>query len=420
MDGHRYLLDRKNKSKSVSKDNSSSKIKGKESAPGQSKKKTKKEKEDKKKKKKRKEKDDKETNQNKTKGKNENKGKGKATAPGQIWKETGVHPKLIAASPNAAFKRDPMRDPDNNVYDAWEEWKEDKDSYEIFPEPKPTSEPSSGPPSSSTPAPIDDLHSSQKRRAESLTNVFEFATVSPQYGYAENIGDNRGITFGRAGFCTGTGDGLMVVEDYTRRKPNNKLAEYLPALRRIDREKKGETNGDTSGLEGFIKTVRSLEDDQDFRKAQDWVWKQLYFNPSQRAADQLGLQLPLSRAQLYDAYLMHGENKPSDDFYPKSANGIAAWVNKELNGSPADGVDEKKWIRSFFARRTQILKNTDNVWSKATNRIEIYQWLANANIWKLDRTIELTMDACGKDGVCSKSSSRVVIGPSVYGNLRIP
>lgn len=31
-----------------------------------------------------------------------------------------------------------------------------------------------------------------------------------QYGYAERLGDNRGITYGFCGFTTGTGDGLMV------------------------------------------------------------------------------------------------------------------------------------------------------------------------------------------------------------------
>lgn len=39
----------------------------------------------------------------------------------------------------------------------------------------------------------------------------------------------------RAGFTTGTGDGLVVVSRFVRLDPaNNTLAPYLPALRRID------------------------------------------------------------------------------------------------------------------------------------------------------------------------------------------
>ena len=54
---------------------------------------------------------------------------------------------------------------------------------------------------------------------------------------------------GGAGFCTGTGDGLVVVQEYTKLQPNNNpLAKYLPALIRIMRDGGG---ADTTGLSGF-------------------------------------------------------------------------------------------------------------------------------------------------------------------------
>lgn len=405
-EGHRVLLGKKSKSVSQGKSSQT-----KASAPGQTKHSKSKGKKSTKK----------STSKKKKEKKPKKTGNGKDTAPGQIWKQTGVHPKLIAASPNASFKRDLLRDPDNNVYDDWKDWKSGEE-YDVFPTPKPNSSPAPPSPPDPPPAPNPGtgLSSSQQRRIETITNIFEFATKSPQYGYAENIGDGRGITFGRAGFCTGTGDGLMVVKEYTRRKPNNPLAQYLPALQRIDNNRNAETNGDITGLEGFISRVRSLGDDSTFRSVQDWAWAQLYFNPSQRAAAALGLKLPLSLGQLYDAYFMHGENRVSDSFYPKSANGMAAWVNNKLGGSPADGVDEKAWLRAYLNRRRSVLKNTDDVWSKAANRIDIYEWLTNAEIWKMDRPVTLKTGDCGKDGVCSKSSSKVVIvGPSVYGAFTI-
>jgi hypothetical protein len=54
----------------------------------------------------------------------------------------------------------------------------------------------------------------------------------------------------RSGFCTGTGDGVLVVRLYVRLRPQgNPLARYLPALELIDRQGGG---GDVSGLDGFI------------------------------------------------------------------------------------------------------------------------------------------------------------------------
>jgi hypothetical protein len=68
----------------------------------------------------------------------------------------------------------------------------------------------------------------------SLTQKFllaRFCCLCRADGYAAALGDGRGITFGRAGFTTGTGDGLAVVEAYVKLRPvNNTLAPYLPAL----------------------------------------------------------------------------------------------------------------------------------------------------------------------------------------------
>lgn len=50
---------------------------------------------------------------------------------------------------------------------------------------------------------------------------------------------------------------LQVVEEYTRLKPNNPLATYLPALRKV------RGKGDVfTGLSGFEAVVKSLAKDQ--------------------------------------------------------------------------------------------------------------------------------------------------------------
>ena len=52
----------------------------------------------------------------------------------------------------------------------------------------------------------------------------------------------------------------------------------------------------------------------------------------------------LSQAQLYDAWVQHGEAAPDSQQLDMSANGIAAWVSQQLGGSPKQGVNETAWL----------------------------------------------------------------------------
>src|SRR4051812_39180855 len=55
-----------------------------------------------------------------------------------------------------------------------------------------------------------------------------------QYKYIEDIDDGRGYTAGIIGFCSGTGDMLELVEAYTDTEPDNPLAPFLKALRKVN------------------------------------------------------------------------------------------------------------------------------------------------------------------------------------------
>ena len=80
----------------------------------------------------------------------------------------------------------------------------------------------------------DSLFDSQQRIvADQIISVFENNTPVIQYGYAKNLNDGRGITAGRAGFTSATGDMLAVIERYSAKVPVNYLAAYLPALREL-------------------------------------------------------------------------------------------------------------------------------------------------------------------------------------------
>ena len=55
-------------------------------------------------------------------------------------------------------------------------------------------------------------------------------------------------------------------------------------------------------------------------------------------------RLLLSKAQLYDTYVQHGEADLASRNYLRSANGIADWTNEHMGGAPVSGVNEVLWL----------------------------------------------------------------------------
>ncbi len=206
----------------------------------------------------------------------------------------------------------------------------------------------------------------QRLIADQIISVFENDTPDIQYGYAENLKDGRGITAGRAGFTSATGDMLEVVSNYTDLHPGNPLSVYLPRLGEL-----AATESDsTVGLENF-ETVWQAEAAQlDFREVQDDIVDDVYYLPATVQAKQLGASLPLTLLNLYDAIIQHGEGDDPD--------GLPAMIERttaEVGGTPADGADEKTWLLAFMTIRRSVLLDpfnhaTQKEWSESVGRVD--------------------------------------------------
>lgn len=229
----------------------------------------------------------------------------------------------------------------------------------------------------------------QKARAEALTSLFENGTPALQYGYAEQLHDGRGVTAGRAGFTTGTDDAAMVVEKYAAQVKDNPLAKYLPRLKELSKlPDDSKERASVKGLAGFEKAWAEAAKDPKFKAAQDAVVDQLYFRPSQKHADQLGLKTPLARAQLYDAIIQHGDGGD-----PDGLPALIARADKAAGGSPAQGVDEKKWLGCFLAERRKDLAHahdpaTRQEWAGSVDRVGVFEDLVKAGNWQLTGPIK--------------------------------
>jgi len=168
-----------------------------------------------------------------------------------------------------------------------------------------------------------------------------------QYKYIEDIGDGRGYTAGIIGFCSGTGDMLELVEAYTNSVPNNPLAKYLPALRKV--------NGTDShaGLgSAFESAWKQAAATTAFQTAQNNERDRVYFNPSVNQGKSDGLS-NLGQFAYYDAIVMHGPGDSSDSF-----GGIRKAAMKKAK-TPAQGGDEATYLKAFFAARKVIMKQEE-------------------------------------------------------------
>jgi chitosanase len=230
------------------------------------------------------------------------------------------------------------------------------------------------------------LSPEQKRRADQLISVFENGTIAIQHGYAEALGDGRGITFGRSGFTTATGDGYELIKRYTALAPENPLARYLPRLQVLAREE----SGSIEGLSGFVAAVRQAARDPRFRQAQDDLQDEIYYRPAARYAATLGLKTALARALVYDTLLMHGDG---DD--PDGVPALLERARKAAGGTPAAGVDETAWFSTFLRIRRAVLAHahdpeTRKAWAEAVGRADVFRALADQGNWDLHGPIVLT------------------------------
>lgn len=257
-------------------------------------------------------------------------------------------------------------------------------------------------------APDGGLGAEERRRADQLVSVFENGTTKIQYAYAENLGDGRGVTAGRAGFTTNDGDALQVVRAYTDKKPDNPLARFVPALQRLadgdaaDEDAADEPDGsgatDEADPDGpgtrtlpdadYIAAWKRAAADPVFREVQDAQVDDRYFDPAVRAADKAGVTSPLALAELYDASIQHG-NGSDGDALPALIRRTTAKV-----GTPAK-AGEKAWLNAFFDVRVHDLTHPVNAdtadeWRTSVDRVEALRRLAESGHQALDGPFTVT------------------------------
>jgi chitosanase len=235
--------------------------------------------------------------------------------------------------------------------------------------PPTTAPPTTTPPTSKPPTGGGHVDLTDPRKKEIAMELVSSAENSSldwkaQYSYIEDIGDGRGYTAGIIGFCTGTHDLLELVQLYTQRSPDNVLAKYLPALKKVD------GSSSHAGLDpNFTKDWKTAAKDTAFQKAQDDERDRVYFNPAVNQAKKDGLRA-LGQFAYYDAAVMHG---------PDGMMSIRGRALKKAK-PPSQGGDETAYLNAFLDERVVEMKKEEA--HSDTGRVDTEQrvFLKNDNL----------------------------------------
>ncbi|KAJ2232748.1 hypothetical protein IWW45_004734 [Coemansia sp. RSA 485] len=235
-----------------------------------------------------------------------------------------------------------------------------------------------------------------KNLAFQLTNVFQIGQIKFQYSNCEKDDGGHGYAAGIANFCTGTGDAWDVVQTYHNITGGNDEFTKLDSVL-ADRAKSG--SGSTSGLSEFCPIWQSLATNQKFWSAQGSVFEKLYFNPSQKWADDLGLKLSVSQAALYDTAISRGASNSTG-----SLGGIIKATNKKITADVSGGdsnstlkinghsIDEIKWLGKFLDVRANYEDE-----GQSNVHIKSFKYIIKLKEYNWEHEIEVLNDQ-GKPG----------------------
>lgn len=180
-----------------------------------------------------------------------------------------------------------------------------------------------------------------------------------EYNVERNSDENRGYTAGIVGFTTRTGDLLKLVEGYSRTRPGNPLAAFLPALREVN----GGSSADGLG-DRFVAAWKEAARDPAFLAAQVAAADAWYVDPAVGRAEADGLGA-LGQFAYADAAIMHGLG---DDARSFGAIRRAALTRAE---PPARGGDEAHYLDAYLDARVAAMRAEEG--HSDTTRVEDQQ-----------------------------------------------
>ena len=214
-----------------------------------------------------------------------------------------------------------------------------------------------------------------KEVALRITSTAENSTTNwtTAYPYIEDIGDGRGYTAGIVGWCSGTGDMLVLVQYAAQQTPGNLLEKWIPKLQQIMAAAYSQRPSLSNSLLGsaFIADWKTAAAQAWFQAAQRAERDRLYWGPAAAQATTDGVG-NCGRAVMYDISVNHGQG--SD---PESFGGICAAAAAQAK-PPSQGGTEKAYLLALCDKRDAVLRSWGDY--QSNGRSPAFRNLVNNNM----------------------------------------
>jgi chitosanase len=220
------------------------------------------------------------------------------------------------------------------------------------------------------------LTTSQKHAIDCVLSIFETGRVPTAASYATCtiLADGAGISYGKHQCTDRAGSLDLVVKRYIAKggKFATELKACEPLLASNASTKENPKGPWTAPVANLVNLLKQAGADPVMHAAQDEVFDEQYFTPALNHAASVGAVHPLTVLVIYDTCIHSGPG------------GVTMIRNKFAAKSPANGGDEKEWVKAYInARRAWLLANANPLVQKTVYRMDALMELVNANNWEL-------------------------------------
>ncbi|NEO27955.1 MAG: chitosanase, partial [Kamptonema sp. SIO4C4] len=206
----------------------------------------------------------------------------------------------------------------------------------------------------------------EKKSAQAIVNVFETGKIQGEYGQVTYVpSDPGGLTYGRSQTTLYSGNLFLLIKAYVAAEGAAYAEELRPYLGELERR--------SSSLNRDRALREILEDagqDPVMWEVQDEFFDRVYWKPTLRSAEYIGVKTPLGMAVVYDGRI-HG-----------SWHMIRDRTNRSYG--PLSSLGEHTWIARYVdTRRSWLANHSIRLLRQTVYRMDAFKTLIADNKWQL-------------------------------------
>ena len=219
----------------------------------------------------------------------------------------------------------------------------------------------------------------QKKVIDSVLSIFETGRVPTPASYStcSILTDGAGISYGKHQATDRAGSLDKIVDLYIQQggKHGEELKQFVPKLS-ANESAKVDPKSPPSWAKYLMGVLREAGKDPVMQEAQDAIFDSGYWIPAVGLASNIGLKTALGHLVIYDSWIHSGPG------------GVAVIRARFPEASPANGGDEKTWVKAYIgARRIWLAGNPNPLVKKTVYRMDALMEIVKSGNWDLAKPL---------------------------------